>query len=215
MTGAGDVAGGDIRIGADATENAAALSAGTRGEVERVLVAAVGAIAKVDRPEPGKDDVGAGGILQCAQIGAGGGIVGVNETVAEVADQECVGIFAEGSRSDGEAPRRIQLAARAAWDEGLERAAGSVKDTDIAVAIAADIEEPGGVLFGVGDIEAAIDGPDVEGREACRDARINKGASGHVDRFELGVEYVDVSCLEVGGEEADGRGQRQGQALVG
>src|SRR5579871_916134 len=95
------------------TEQAIRLAVDARREVERVRVAAESAVAEYQSPQAGIEERLAVGAGERAQELPGRRIEGVDRAVVEgkVADQQVAAELAKGRRSQGDAPRRGQLAA--------------------------------------------------------------------------------------------------------
>src|SRR5262249_26331920 len=118
---------------------------------------------------------------------------------------------AEGRRRQHQRPRRVQVAAR---DQPLFKVAIGVEHTDEAAAGAGDLVLGVSVLFGVGDVDLAADGGDVERGVAGGQGRVGERAV-EVGEVEVLVQNVDLAVVEVGEvEEGGGADLRLGDALV-
>ena len=190
------------------------LPARARREVQRILVAAAAAIAKGERPQSADGDIVAAAVLQGPHQCARSGIVSIDQAIAEIPHQQVVGELAEGGRSDGQAPRRIQQTARAPHHQRLEQFPGRIEDVDVAIARGGNVQLLVDILFGIGHIEFAAEVLDVERRETRWYGRIGKGATGWSDRVELSVENIDPSSFEVSGIELHDRRGDEREALV-
>ena len=96
-----------------------------------LALAAVVAVSGTKRPEAGDHDVLAIGIGEGSQPLTAAGVVGIDLTVAEVADQQCLAERAEGVGRNREPPGRVQ---GSAFDEAGHQPALERKDIDVAVA---------------------------------------------------------------------------------
>src|SRR2546421_8784643 len=85
--------------------------------------------------------------------------------------------------------------------EPLQKPAMSIEDIDKAKACAADRIMLGCILFGVGHIDVGADGLHVEGRKPFADPVIVESIVIQAYLVEVGVEYVDSSATEVGGQD--------------
>jgi hypothetical protein len=85
------------------------------GQVEGVEVAAVGCggcgEAEEDLPEAGVDDRLAGAIDDLTDVREGLGVEGIDDAVAQVANQDVAAEDAEGRGSNSYSPRRVDVAA--------------------------------------------------------------------------------------------------------
>ena len=108
----------------------------TSGEEEGVEIAGEGGggcgEAEVELPQAGVGEGFAGAVGELAEIGEGFRIVGVDDAVTKVTDEEIVGEGAEGGGSDGESPGCVEVAA---GGDGMgDEVAVGIEDVDEAVA---------------------------------------------------------------------------------
>ena len=127
----------------------------TSGDVERIGIAGtcgrLVAFAEDDLPERRVGKGLAGGIGELSDEGEGGGVVDVDDAVAEVADEQVATEDAEASGSDGYAPGSVEVAA---GDGAGDEVAVEVKDIDdtIAGADGLDIACSSGSRRSAGDV---------------------------------------------------------------
>src|SRR5208337_5677119 len=110
----------------------------------------------------------------------------VDGAVAEIADQEVAGKIAEARGRDGEAPGRIEHAARR---HSLHMSPVQVEFVDEAVTGSCDIVMLGGVLEREGDEQVSVEHLNVERRIALRDVGISEA----VDLREIRIEDIDTA----------------------
>ena len=175
------------------------------GEVDGVGVAAVAAVADLQRPQPVDLNRLAVGVLQLAQEVAGGGVEGVDAAVAEVAHSSRVAgarppklagaMASPHGESSGAARDQAHLAA------GQARRAVQVEDVDEAVAGPGHVVVLVGVLLGVGDVDLAAEDLDVERGVALGQVRVGERARRQRDGLEVRSKTSICAGAEVGGVE--------------
>src|SRR5262249_25953131 len=152
--------------------------------------------------------------LQGAEQGARRGVVGVNQTIAEVPHQQTICILTEGRRCECQAPGRVEQAASAAGHQRLQEFAGGVEYTYVAVARTRYIELLVRILLCISDIELAADIPDVKRRKAGGHLRIDKGSRGQGNRLVLSIENIDAARLEIRSVQLNRGSRGDSEALI-
>ena len=153
----------------------------TSREVKRVDVAAGAAVAELEVPQLVDHDAVAALVLERAKEGAGSRVVGVNAGIAftKVADEERAAEDAESGGREVDAPGRIERAVVDA--EGQVADAVGVEPADEPVADAF-LVKPARADLGIGDVERAADGLNVEGvvsvSQRRRNRRVGEGEAG-------------------------------------
>src|SRR6202022_2586879 len=185
----------------DRSEEAVLLLADTGREVKRVggreRSAARAAVAEADPPQTIDLDRGAGLVPKGSDEAPGPGAVGVDVSVAEVANQQRPAEGPEVFGCDREPPRRVQLSVP---DEPPQGVAVLVEDVDEAEAGAGLVIMLVRLLHRVGHVQPATQRLDVEGRETGGDSRIREGAAqGH--EIEVLVEDLNGAEPEISGVE--------------
>src|SRR4051794_5710775 len=181
------------------------------GREDQCLGRADGAVAEPEPPEAVDLNRPVVVASQLSAVVAGSGIVCVDTTIAEVADQKVAAVLAEGRRRDGQSPRRVELVGVV---EAAEQMAAGVEHVDKAVAATGDVVLALSVLLGVGDVEPTVQRLNIEWSEALRNPCVPEAAGG-VYRMEVAVPCVDRAGVEVGAvEQCAVAGISQGQSLV-
>src|ERR1700736_256268 len=183
----------------DRSEEAVLLLADTGREVEgvggRERSAARAAVAEADPPQTIDLDRGAGLVPKASDEPPGPGAVGVDVSVAEVADQQGAAECPEVFGCEGKPPRRVQLSV---LNEPAQQVTVHVEDVDEA--------EPGSglvivlvrLLHRVSHVQPATQRLDVEWRETGGDSRIGEGAA-QAHEIEVLVENLNRAEPEIGG----------------
>ena len=178
----------------EGTEQAGGFVVRAGGEVEGVGGGSGTAVARKRRlPEPVDDDRVAQWIIECADEGACGWVVSVDEPVAEIAHEEVIGEFAEISGREGKTPRRVKIAVA---DEALKEITGSIVDIHEAIAGSGDVVFA--AAFGVGHIELSVYILDAKRGETGGEVGVGEiAAKGHGG--EGGIKDIDITRSEVSG----------------
>ncbi len=95
----------------------------------------------------------------------------------------------------------------------LDQNAVGIEDVDIAETGARHVVIAGRILLGIGDIDLAVDGLDVERRVVGRDGRVGEPAR-HRDAGKISVEDVDALVVEIGSVQPIDCPGQDGQPLV-
>ena len=184
-------------------EQAVLLLADAGGEVERVHVAAVAAVAELQGPQLVDHDAVAALVLERAEEGAGRRVVGVDAGVAlaEVADEQRAAEDAERWRARCVTPHGALSApllipkVRSRTPLALNRRTKPLPTPVLG-------RDPPGADLGVGDVERAADGLNVVGVVGVprrrRDGRVGEGEAGRGLQGERAVENVNLAVGEVG-----------------
>src|SRR5581483_965019 len=201
--------------GHDRACEAVGFAARSGGEIKRrrriVAVEITVAVAgrEVQRPEPGYHDWLVAGTGEGAKEAASERIISVDQTVAEIPDQQRVAELTEVSRRERQPPGRIQFAV---FDEAAHQEPFRTENVHEPVArpgLIVVIVRP--QLLGEGHIEQAVDVPYVKRRETCRYLVIGKRS----EIMEAGIEPVDPPVMEVGGvKKLASKYFAQGQSFV-
>src|ERR1700751_2426256 len=138
-------------------------------------------------------------------------IIGIDDAVAEVADQDVIGEVSEGRGSRGNAPGSIQISA---GNEGSVEVSFQVESIDDSEAGAGGSGVLCGVLLSVRDhdevAEDANSGRSISGRQA----RIGQ-ITGQVSCVKVAIEDIDLAAVEVRSQqESTFVICHQGEALV-
>src|SRR5580698_4205393 len=158
----------------------------------------------------------AGGVNELAKKAIGLGVVDVDGSVAEVADEEVAGEDAEaGGGSEGDAPRRVEIAS---GDGTRDEVATGVEYIDDAITrTSGGNVRSGGAAKCVGDPYLIVE--DVHGPRCVTGGQIGIGeGTGELSRFEgLVVDLDRVSGTKVGSDDVAGRrvDVKDGEARIG
>ena len=128
-------------------------------EVDGVGVAAISAVAHLQRPKPIDDKCLTVKIANLIDESARLWIVGIDLTVAEVADPQRPAELSESGRRHRHTPRRIKLAMLC---ESLQEVTLEIEDIDDAMTHTGYVVVLCRVLYGVSDKELSAEEHDVE-----------------------------------------------------
>src|SRR6266487_1243511 len=154
------------------------------------------AVAEPQAPQAIDGDRIAVRLPKLTEVITGDRVVGVDVTVAEVADEQRPAERAETLRCESEAPGRVQ---RATGDESADEGTVVGEDVHETVAGASDIVVQRRVLFGVTHVQLARDFLDAERPVARGQPRVNEQPAWQLDRLEVAVVSLDPARTEVGG----------------
>src|SRR6266699_5134377 len=175
----------------EAAEEAVLLTVRPGSEVDGIGVTAGASVADPQTPQPVNQDLLPLGIDNRAEELAGTGIESVDATVAEIADQNRAGKWAEARRSLRQAPRRIEMPV---LGESGKHVTAEIKSIHDAVGMPGDVVMLRCVLHRVGDVQHAARGYDIERSIAGWQLGIGERRGHEIKR---GVIHLDGACAEI------------------
>ena len=135
----------------------------------------------------------------------------IDTAITKVAHKQIIAEAAEIRRGEDQPPGRVELTVRS---HALEEVAVGIEDINEAVALACDVIVLVGILFGIGDIEVAVQVLDVEGGKSGGDTWVREGP-GEAGRLKVLVEHVDGASMEISSvEKVVGANAADGQPFV-